>query len=214
MEAVTDGTKRPGETTGLPHPLPVAVLLYPGCVFQEIALAVEVLAPHRPLRYLTPDGAVHRASNGARLQADGDYGWLDTGAVTAVLVPGGDPGSIVPSGRARAGLQAAAARGAWLAGICGGNLVLAAAGVMDGCRGTHNYTAEHASPEAVALTAPYWAGLRFERANLVVDAEHRRITAQPWADRDLAAALAQALGVLDPAAAEDLRTYPQRRRYP
>ena len=193
---------------------PVAVLLYPGCVFQEIALAVEVLAPHRPLRYLTPDGAAHRASNGARLQADGDYGWLDTGAVAAVLVPGGDPGSIVPSGRARAGLQAAAARGAWLVGICGGNLVLAAAGVMDGCRGTHNYTAEHASPEAVALTAPYWAGLRFERANLVVDAEHRRITAQPWADRDLAAALAQALGVLDPAAAEDLRTYPQQRRYP
>lgn len=193
---------------------PVAVLLYPGCVFQEIALAVEVLAPHRPLRYLTPDGAVHQASNGARLQADGDYGWLDTGAVAAVLVPGGDPGSIVPSGHARAGLQAAAARGAWLASICGGNLVLAAAGVMDGCRGTHNYTAEHASPEAVALTAPYWAGLRFERANLVVDAAHRRITAQPWADRDLAAALAQALGVLDPAAAEDLRTYPQQRRYP
>ncbi len=90
---------------------PVAVLLYPGCVFQEIALAVEVLAPHRPLRYLTPDGAVHRASNRARLQADGDYGWLDT--------------------------------------------------------------------EAVALTAPYWTGLRFERANGVVDAERRRITAQP-----------------------------------
>uniref|UniRef100_UPI0011D27A1E hypothetical protein n=1 Tax=Ideonella sp. B508-1 TaxID=137716 RepID=UPI0011D27A1E len=45
---------------------PVAVLLYPGCVFPGIALAVEVLAPHRPLRYLTPDGAVHRASTGPR----------------------------------------------------------------------------------------------------------------------------------------------------
>ena len=193
---------------------PVAVLLYPGCVFQEIALAVEVLAPHRRLHYLTPEGEVHIASNGARLLADGPYERLVDEPMAAVLVPGGDPGSIVPTGRARAGLQAAAAQGAWLAGICGGNLVLAAAGVMDGCRGTHNYTAEHASPEAVALTAPYWAGLRFERANGVVDAEHRRITAQPWADRDLAAALAQALGVLDPAAAEALRTDPQRRRYP
>lgn len=189
----------------------VTVLLYPGCICFEIALAAETLAPACTLHYLTPDGADHAASNGARLRADGAYARLfQAPAPAAVLVPGGDPRSILlPQDRAREPLRAALAGGALLAGICAGNLVLAAAGVLAGRRATHNYTAAWAPAEKVAATAPYWAGLHYEEADLVEDGPV--ITAMPWAYRRYAAAVARRLGVLDEAGAQALASYPQRR---
>lgn len=189
----------------------VTVLLYPGCIFFEIALAAETLAPACTLRYLTPDGADHAASNGARLRADGAHALLLAGpAPAAVLVPGGDPrGILLPQDRTGEPLRAALAGGALLAGICAGNLVLAAAGVLVGRRATHNYTAAWAPAEKVAATAPYWAGLRYEEADLVEDGPV--ITAMPWAYRRYAAAVARRLGVLDEAGAQALASYPQRR---
>lgn len=174
----------------------VAVLLYPGCIFFEVALAAEVLAARARLQWLTPDGATHEASNGSRISADGAYDRLLHERYDAVLVPGGDPGSILlPHPQPAAGLQAQAEGGALVAGICAGNLVMAACGLLRGRRGTHNYTAEHASAEAVAAVAQHWDGLQFERADLVTDGA--LITAQPWAYRAYAAAVARALGVLD-----------------
>lgn len=188
----------------------VAVLLYPGCLFFEIALAAETLADAgATLRWYTPDGASHAASNGACIAADGGLEDLAKVEVAAVLVPGGDPGSIlVPTDVASASLRAQSARGALMAGICAGGLVLAAAGLLRGRRGTHNYTSEHAPPQAVATVAPYWRGMHFERADLVDDGPV--ITAQPWAYRSYAAAVAQRLGLIDADAAEALRRYPDR----
>ncbi|POZ62481.1 DJ-1/PfpI family protein [Chromobacterium alticapitis] len=177
---------------------PIAVLLYPGCIFFEIALLAEELAGHAPLRYLTPDGEAHSASNGAVLAADGDDSALERGAWAAVLVPGGDPGSIVPDGLANAGLRAAAGQGAVVAGICAGNLVLAAAGLLKGRRGTHNYTVDDASPAAVALTVPYWRGMEYFRCDVVIDG--RIVTAMPWAYVEFAATVMSALNLMDAAA--------------
>lgn len=191
----------------------IAVLLYPGCIFFEVALATETLAPRARLAFYSPDGSPHAASNGAVLQVAGSYARL--AAITpvhAVLVPGGDPGSIlVPEALATPALRAMHQRGALIAGICAGNLVIAAAGLLRGRRGTHNYTAEHATPEQVDTAAPYWQGMQFVRANLVVD--DRIITAQPWAYRAYSAAVAQQLGLLSEAQADDLVTYPKRRSY-
>ena len=190
----------------------VAVLLYPGCIFFEIALATETLAEHMPVRYYTPNGQAHRASNGALIQASGDFAKLVTAAVAAVLIPGGDPQSIVlPEPVATSALRAQAERGALLAGICAGGLVLASAGLLKGRRATHNYTAEHAPPEKVAATARFWEGMHFERANLVQDGQF--ITAQPWAYRQFAAAVAKHLGVLGPEAAAALEAYVTQRTY-
>lgn len=174
---------------------PVAVLLYPGCIFFEIALAAETLAKRREILYYTPQGEAHHASNGARLLAHGTYDELADATPAAVLVPGGDARAIVPSGMANRALQACAKRGAILAGICAGSLVLAGAGLLKGRRGTHNYTLEHCDPAKVAATAPYWEGMVFERADLVVDGPI--ITAQHWAYVRFAAAVAQALGDMD-----------------
>lgn len=184
----------------------VAVLLYPGCIFFEIALATETLAAHFPVRYYTPDGRSHNASNAATVAAAGNFTDLEHASPIAVLVPGGDPGSILaPANAARQALQAAASRDAVLAGICAGTLVLAASGLLKGRRGTHNYTTEHTPLEHVRATAPYWEGMVFERANLVQDG--RLITAQPWAYREFAAAVARELGALSTADAAALEKY-------
>lgn len=190
----------------------VGVLLYPGCIFLEIAAAVELLAPHCRLLYATPDGSAHPASNGSMLVAQASYADLAALPLQAMLVPGGDPGSIVPTGAARVALQAAAARGALLAGICAGALVLADAGLLRGRRGTHNYTAEHASPEVVAFVAPYWEGLCFERADLVLDG--RVITAQPWAHVLFAATVARELGLISAEQAQAHVAYHRRQSDP
>jgi putative intracellular protease/amidase len=188
----------------------VALLLYPGCIFFEVALAAETLAgAGARLRWYMPDGAPLTASNGARIAADGDLAALAHAPADAVLLPGGDPGGLlVPRDIASAALQAQAARGALMAGICAGGLLLAAAGLLRGRRGTHNYTAEHAPPEVVATVAPYWQGMRFECADLVEDGPV--ITAQPWAYRRYAATVARRLGLLDAAAAEALVRQPER----
>jgi putative intracellular protease/amidase len=190
--------------------VPVAVLLYPGCIFFEIALAAETLAGQgAKLSWFTPDGHEHAASNGGRVAADGAFSALAASRPAAVLVPGGDPRSILlPHNLAREPLQAAQAQGALLAGICAGNLVLAASGLLLGRRGTHNYTAEFAPPQKVAATAPHWAGMTYVRADLVDDGPV--ITAQPWAYRAWAAAIGERLGLLAPQEAERLRRYAQR----
>lgn len=190
----------------------VGVLLYPGCIFLEIAAAVELLAPRCRLLYATPDGAEHPASNGSLLRPQACYLDLVTAPLQAVLVPGGDPGSIVTTGAAHDVLQTAAARGALLAGICAGALVLADAGLLRGRRGTHNYTAEHAPPEVVDFVARYWVGLRFERADLVLDG--RVITAMPWAHVRFAAIVARELGLLTPEQAEAHVAYHRRQHGP
>lgn len=190
----------------------VAVLLYPGCVFFEVALAVETLAEHCTIGYYTPDGNPHRASNQAILSASGDVQALQAAQARAVLVPGGDPHSIlVPTDCASPALRAQAERGALIAGICAGNLVMAAAGLLKGRRGTHNYTTEHAAAETVAAVAHNWIGMTFERCNLVRDG--RVITAQPWAYRQYAGEVARALGVLTDESAHGLEHYVRQRSY-
>lgn len=184
----------------------VSVLLYPGSAFFEVALAVEVLAPHFNVLYYSPDGAPHTASNGANMAVAGGFRELEVAPTVAVLVPGGDPGSIlVPNNMARSCLVAAHERSALVAGICAGNLVLAAAGLLRGRCGTHNYTSRYASPEQVRTAAPYWEGMRYEHANVVQDGTV--ITAMPWAYREFAATVGRSLGVLSPERASALEAY-------
>jgi aminoglycoside phosphotransferase (APT) family kinase protein/putative intracellular protease/amidase len=171
----------------------VAVLLYPGCTYFEVEAAVNVLAQHREVLHFTPSGSALADATGKILDAQGSYADLERSEVDCVLVPGGDPGSIIPQQQATAALRRAANHGAVMAGICAGNLVLASAGLLKGVRATHNYTPEYASPVDVAATAPYWDGILFERADLVEDGN--RITAQHWAHEKFAVAVARQLGL-------------------
>ncbi len=64
----------------------VAVLLYPGCIFFEVALATELLAKSFDVLFFTPDGKQHLASNGSVLQAFGSYADLESLEVACVLI--------------------------------------------------------------------------------------------------------------------------------
>jgi putative intracellular protease/amidase len=190
----------------------VAVLLYPGCIFFEIALATEALARDFSVLYYTPDGEPHRASNGSVVKSAGNLEALRVSSVRAVLIPGGDPQSLLlPQPRASFALQAQARAGAVIAGICAGNLVIASAGLLVGRRGTHNFTNEHAPVEKVTSTQDYWNGMQFVRANLVIDGNI--ITSQPWAYRQFASAVARALGTLSDHEGQELESYVARKAY-
>jgi putative intracellular protease/amidase len=185
-----------------------AVILYPGCVFFEIALAAELLAKTFEVQFFTPHGEQHSASCGANLAPHGAYAGMSAPLPAVVLVPGGDPGSIIPTSQATSCLQEAYRNGAVVAGICAGNLVMASAGLLVGARATHNYTEEHASAEAVAFTRPFWQGVLFERSDVVVSG--RLITAQPWAHVQYAAAVGVAVGLLSQGQAHQLVAYHRR----
>lgn len=183
----------------------VAVLLYPGCILFEVGLATELLAKSFDVHFFTPDGLQHPGSNGSTVQAFGSYADLEQSEAACVLIPGGDPGSIILQSAATRCLQAASKRGAVIAGICAGNLVLASAGLLRGVRATHNYTLEHATPEAVQLAEPFWQGSIFERSDVVVDDQF--ITAQPWAYVKFAAAVARNLRVFSLAESDAFLAY-------
>lgn len=185
------------------------VLLYPGCIFLEIAATVELLAEHCEIGYFTPTGQVHEASNGARMVPTGGYADALARAAACVVVPGGNPDSIIECGAANDCLRRGVEVGAVLAGICAGSLVLARAGVLKGRRITHSYTAEFTTPEVVACTEPIYEGARYERADLVVDLPV--ITAQYWAAGRFAVAVAEAIGVMSREEGEAyLRRYARR----
>lgn len=186
----------------------VTVLLYPGCIFLEIAPLLEVLAPECEISFFTPDGAVHDASNGARVIADGSFARATDTPADCVVVPGGNPDSIIEPGSANLCIASAYERGAVLAGICAGVLVIARSGLLRGRRATHNYTAEHTTAEVLACTDPIFNGIVFERADIVVDPPF--ITAQHWAKAKFAAAVAVALGVFS---REQAERYVRRQSY-
>ncbi len=182
-----------------------AVLLYPGCIFFEVALAAETLAKSLDLRFFTPEGEDHPSSMGGVIRSSGSYEDLGGVAAAVVLIPGGDPGSIIPDGQARAALRTAHDRGAVMAGICAGGLVMASAGLLEGVRATHNYTPEFTTAEVVDFIAPYWNGVIYERSDVVVAG--RLITAMPWAYAKFAAAVAQSVGLMSEAEAASFVSY-------
>lgn len=121
-------------------PRKVAVLLYPGCVYFEIEATVAALSRQFEVLHFTPDGLGLADSRGEQLTAQGSYADFEQTDVKCVIVPGGDPGSIIPEQKATAALQHAAGQGALMAGICAGNLVLASAGLLKGVRATQLHT--------------------------------------------------------------------------
>ena len=186
-------------------PLATRTTSKPGSATLHADLATRCGSVRWPVRTRSP-----ALDHGSLIAAAGSLDALRSTPFAAVLVPAGDPSSIrVPENVAAKPLQHQASAGALIAGICAGKLVIAASGLPRGRCGTHNDTAELASPEQVAATERYWAGMTFIRADLVHDGQV--ITCQPWAYRKFAALVGRELGALSAPAADDLETYLARR---
>jgi putative intracellular protease/amidase len=119
--------------------LKTLALLYPGCIEFEILLAAQFLHKKFPVQVITPDGTDHVGANGMTIRAHGSPENVDTAEIRAVLLPGGDPASLVGNCRLNRLLQDLHSRGAILGAICAGPLLLDQAGLLSGKRIAHGY---------------------------------------------------------------------------
>lgn len=180
-------------------------ILYPGCITFEIALALELLDDTLPVDVAGPAGVPRIESAGFSIEPRLSYGEVRIDDYRAVVVPGGDPESVMRDEALDDLLRRADERGTLLAGICAGVLVLAKAGVLGGRRITHNYTIDYGPLEIVHATERFFAGSEYSREPIVVDGHV--ITARPEAYVEFAVEIAEGLGVVDGPRADLLRRY-------
>lgn len=178
----------------------VVAVLYPGCIFFELALALELLAEKYQIFFATPDGSDHHASNGSILRATTSYEQIDLSNCRAVLVPGGDPGSIKDNKEIDEVIQSANNKGLWLAAICAGPSVLAKAKVLKGKRIAHGY-----GPKQLEFLKSYFEGVHLTEEKFVCDGNV--ITAKPDAHIDFAVEIACRLDAADASKANRIKDY-------
>lgn len=178
----------------------VVVILYPGCIFFELALALELLAEKYQIIFATPDGADHHANNGSILRVTTAYKQIDLSNCRAVLVPGGDPGSIKDNKDIDEVIQSANKKGLWLAAICAGPSVLAKAKALKGKKIAHGY-----GPKQLEFLKSYFEGVHLTDEKFVCDGNI--LTAKPDAHIDFAVELACRLDAVDASKTNRIKDY-------
>ncbi|MGE3760588.1 MAG: DJ-1/PfpI family protein, partial [Pseudobdellovibrionaceae bacterium] len=178
----------------------VVAILYPGCIFFELALALELLAEKYQIVFATPDGSDHHASNGSILRATTSYKQVDLSNCRAVLVPGGDPGSIKDNKEIDEVIQSANEKGLWLAAICAGPSVLAKAKILKGKKIAHGY-----GPKQLEFLKSYFEGVHLTDEKFMCNGNV--ITAKPDAHIDFAVEIACRLDAADASKANRTKDY-------
>ncbi len=178
----------------------ILVVLYPGCIFYEIALVVEILSEKYTITYATPEGEDHRTSNGSIITGVKSYESIDPWGLRAIVIPGGDPGSIKDNLRIEQIIQEAHDRGVLIAAICAGPFVLAKAGVLKGKKIAHGY-----DEERLELLQAYFEGVTL--TEMPVSCDENIITARPEAHIDFAVEISCRLGCVDSSKANRVKDY-------
>jgi putative intracellular protease/amidase len=178
----------------------VVAILYPGCIFFELALVLELLAKDYQIVYATPDGLPHKASNGAIFNITLSYKEIDLQNAKAVLMPGGNPDSIKDNTDIDKVLSDAHQRGLLIAGICAGPSILAKAGILKGRTIAHGYQSAQ-----LEFLKTIFEGVTLTDHPFVCD--QNIITAKPDAHIDFAVEIACRLGSVDASKANRVKDY-------
>lgn len=180
----------------------IAVVLYPGCIFFELALALELVARKVSVDVLTPDGKPIATSTHLTVSATKAYRDAYAADYAAVLVPGGDASSVKDSSDLDDFLRAANYKNILIAAICFGPVLLAKAGVLKGRTVSHGLVVSQ-----IEAFAAIFAGSRLVDDPVTNDANI--LSAKPWAHIEFAAHFARRLGALDAKAMVRTKNYYQ-----
>lgn len=178
----------------------VFVVLYPGCISFEVALAAELLSKKYLIFNATPDGHDLIVASGLPLKAQLSYATVTLSNCRGILVPGGNPDSIAENKEVDRILVEADKAKIPIAAICAGPSLLGKAGILKGRQVAHGY-----GPEQLPFLKEIFAGARLSDELLVVD-DHI-ITAKPEAHIDFALEIACRLGAVSAAQSRRLRDF-------
>ena len=176
-----------------------AVVLYPGCTIAEVIELATRLRSHGlevVMAAIGTDPVVDQS--GLPMSPTVDLTTLDVGILRVVVVPGGDPGSVIEDERMLGFLRAAGDSGATVAAICAGVLLSAAAGLTQGRHITHNYRAPWAPEQVERFVDRFWSGASVQpdpSIGVVVDG--KLITALPNAVIDFTVTTLEQLDLID-----------------
>jgi len=166
------------------------LILYPGCIEYEVMLAVALLGPKIGVDAATPDGCDHASETGLVFRASTSYRACKPSDYNIVLIPGGNPESIIENSDIDKLLQACDKKSAILAAICAGPIVLAKAGLLKGRNFTHGYGDMHRE-----FLKKFWMGAEFVDQPVVIN--ENIITAKPEAHIDFAVQILKSAGILE-----------------
>jgi 8-oxo-dGTP pyrophosphatase MutT (NUDIX family) len=176
----------------------VTVILYPGCIYFEVALACEMLSKKYSIKYFSPNGGMLALSNGLNIETQSFIELsLDS---EAVVVPGGEFGSLKDDVVLNQFVIEAHAKKIWLAAICGGPFVLGKAGVLKNKKFAHGFEATQ-----IEFLKTFFEDAFFTDADFVID--ENIITAKAQNHIDFAVELAIRLDVADAKYANRTKEY-------
>jgi putative intracellular protease/amidase/ADP-ribose pyrophosphatase YjhB (NUDIX family) len=178
----------------------VLVILYPGCISYEVALAAELASEKYDIITASPDGEDIKDHSGLPIKTQLSYQNVSIEGLAGVLVPGGDPGSLIHNKDVERIIARAHEKGLVIGAICAGPYVLAKSGILKGKTIAHGY-----GEEQLEFLGEVFTGVTLTKEMLYVDGNI--LTAKPEAHIAFGVEFAYKLGVVQGNDTPDLRQY-------
>jgi len=179
----------------------IIVLLYPGCISYEVALAAELLSEKYEVLNATPDGRdLPAQTTGLSLRTQLSYSEVNLDNCKAILVPGGNPQVLIDNKEIDRILIQARDQNLLIAAICAGPSVLAKAGILKGKKIAHGYGSEQ-----LEFLKEIFSEVVLTNDQVVIDENF--ITAKPEAHIDFAVEIGCRLGAVDASKSGRLKEY-------
>lgn len=115
----------------------IGFLYYDG--FAEFEIALTCLLLHREeLVFIGPEQRVYQSEEKQKFLVDATIDQVNADEFDAIVVPCGDPSPLYDNAKVKGMLHSFAEKGKVVAGICGGAVLLAQSGMLDGKQATGN----------------------------------------------------------------------------
>lgn len=115
----------------------IGFLYYDGFAEFEIALACLLLRSE-DLVFIGPENRIYESEERQKFVIDTTVDQVQADGFDALVIPGGDPSPLYDNAEVAGMLRNFAGKGKLVAGICGGAVLLAQSGMLDGKRATGN----------------------------------------------------------------------------